>query len=502
MNWVEIDFDRVAGVLATFAIHSTLFLGGVGIWFRVAPPRRASARQAAWKIAILGAFLTTPLQCGLHLAPWSVALGPQGSRDNGDIAIDVSNGGSDFVDTAIGEANVKTSETVFDETGASLENRDSASERRSLANLSEKTTAPLMHSERASGEDRLAAWTSLLPTIVALLWTIGATFGLARIALARIQLARRADFRELRHGRERRLLDGLLRRAGVRRSARLVAASRLASPMAWGLFRWRIAIPEELLATLGPKEMKALLAHELGHLIRRDTVWNYLLGTLGALGWFQPLHRLARRMIRRESEYLCDSLAVQLAGDRLSLAKSLTTVAERLSTARKSRENVAMVTSAAADAATLVDRLGRLLDQAPLEPSSSNWRRRLMRAIAGLIAVASIVAGAPAADWASARSKTPTQVETPQRAKDALTRADTPLEWAELKSEMARIEKLLSQTPADTQMADAISRARDRWRELNRRWETLSRSPAFPDLNESRLSSIESRSSGPSLSLP
>jgi hypothetical protein len=65
-----------------------------------------------------------------------------------------------------------------------------------------------------------------------------------------------------------------------------------------------------------------VLAHELGHLVRRDPLWRFAVDVLAALFVVQPLLRVARRELRECAEMCCDDFAVQLTGRRRPLVEA------------------------------------------------------------------------------------------------------------------------------------------------------------------------------------
>lgn len=90
--------------------------------------------------------------------------------------------------------------------------------------------------------------------------------------------------------------------------------------------RWprpRIYLPVTLVRSLDAGELRAMLAHELAHLQRRD--WLRLLaGQLGRdLTFFNPLAHLAYAQFLQATEEAADDAAVIATADRLSLAACL-----------------------------------------------------------------------------------------------------------------------------------------------------------------------------------
>lgn len=96
-----------------------------------------------------------------------------------------------------------------------------------------------------------------------------------------------------------------------------------------------ICLPQKAVEKLEDAQMKAMLAHELAHVIRKDYYWNCFLILLDTLLFFQPLHRMAIKEIQTTNELLCDEWAAKIIGNNLALAQCLLTVAEWMKTPSK-----------------------------------------------------------------------------------------------------------------------------------------------------------------------
>ncbi len=72
-----------------------------------------------------------------------------------------------------------------------------------------------------------------------------------------------------------------------------------------------LLIPEDLMSRCTDSEVRGILFHELGHVRRRDLLWNWIALLLQAMHWFNPLVWLAARSFRADQELSCDEVAVR-----------------------------------------------------------------------------------------------------------------------------------------------------------------------------------------------
>jgi hypothetical protein len=161
-----------------------------------------------------------------------------------------------------------------------------------------------------------------VPTAVLAVWLAGALAGLARVEHGRRRYWRAAGARHAVADAE--AADALRRlraAAGVERTIYLTAAEGLQAPAAVGLAE--ICLPAGTLDALTPAQRESVLAHELGHLARRDPLWKVAVEVASAVFWFQPLLRVARRQMAECAELLCDGFAVRVTGRRRPLVESL-----------------------------------------------------------------------------------------------------------------------------------------------------------------------------------
>lgn len=84
-----------------------------------------------------------------------------------------------------------------------------------------------------------------------------------------------------------------------------------ATPFAIGLIHIRIVIPEVLLKTLEPEEIKTIILHEKNHIRLGHLLIYFLWDILRAILWVNPLLTLCIRDIKADFETVCDRITIQ-----------------------------------------------------------------------------------------------------------------------------------------------------------------------------------------------
>jgi HEAT repeat protein/beta-lactamase regulating signal transducer with metallopeptidase domain len=225
-----------------------------------------------------------------------------------------------------------------------------------------------------------------LPLVVVVFWSVIAlASSLYYVGRRLILVGRLADRRAVPEGPLAATLADLQRTTGYRRRVRLTMARTISSPVALGLSE--ICVPELALTELGAEQQRSMLAHELAHLARRDSLWLAGASLIERVFFFQPLNRLARRELETTAEFLSDEWAMRKTGSAVSLAKCLATVAEWIQASPLG----VPVAGLAERRSLLVSRIARLLEgRLPASPASRRgW------AVLSILVVAATVAAAP-----------------------------------------------------------------------------------------------------------
>lgn len=175
-------------------------------------------------------------------------------------------------------------------------------------------------------------------------------------------------------------LQQLSDRLGIQRTVGIVESALVQVPSVVGYLKPVILLPASALTGLGPKQIEAILAHELAHIKRGDYLVNMLQTVVEILGFYHPAVWWVSGKIRMERENCCDDLAVSLSGDRLAYARALT----RLEEIRADRFGLAVAVSGG----SLLQRIQRLVGKDSADQSKRSW---LPCVVAILLAVAVLI---------------------------------------------------------------------------------------------------------------
>ena len=88
---------------------------------------------------------------------------------------------------------------------------------------------------------------------------------------------------------------------------RVIQSDRIGGPLAFGLFRRYIAVPDHFTRTFAPKERDLALAHELAHHRAGDLYANLAAFVFLCLSWFNPFAWIAWSAFRFDQEAACDA---------------------------------------------------------------------------------------------------------------------------------------------------------------------------------------------------
>lgn len=132
----------------------------------------------------------------------------------------------------------------------------------------------------------------------------------------------------LREGREVDTLRRLERSGNMRQRIRMLISRASLEPGIFGILRPVLVWPEGISEHLEDAHLEAILAHEVGHLGRRDNLAAAVHMVVEAIFWFHPLVWWLGARLLEERERACDERVLELGSERQIYAESILRVCE------------------------------------------------------------------------------------------------------------------------------------------------------------------------------
>jgi beta-lactamase regulating signal transducer with metallopeptidase domain len=222
------------------------------------------------------------------------------------------------------------------------------------ASLSQPPERPVLAAKPGLGIATLRQAASAAEPWLVVVWLAGVVLLSLRLAMGW------GAIEQLRHrwtspapGAVAESLRDIAGRLKLSRPVRVVTSAAVRVPTALGLFRPVILMPLASLSGFSPREIEAMLAHELAHIRRHDYLVNLMQSLAETLLFYHPAVWWIGRTVRAERENCCDDLAVAATGSARHYARALLHLEE----VRSAPVQFAL----AADGASLSRRIVRLL---------------------------------------------------------------------------------------------------------------------------------------------
>jgi TonB family protein len=113
-----------------------------------------------------------------------------------------------------------------------------------------------------------------------------------------------------------------------RSGAEIRYVPQLGQPVTFGVFKPAVLLPHDF-DDLPPAVQRAVLAHELWHVRRRDWAWVLVEEVVRAVFWFHPGMWWLVSQVQQSREEVVDELSVQLTSSRRGYLEALLTFADR-----------------------------------------------------------------------------------------------------------------------------------------------------------------------------
>lgn len=310
---------QISAWLATYLVHGVCLFAVAAVAVRFVKSARCG--EQLWRAALFGPLVTASLQLGAGLQPalghWELPGSTEAVAQTPATRMAVSVDSSEAL--RLREAAILARLNELGDQLLLVTDTGPEARKRAFANAEPVTIPTANHDARPRN--------------------LGTVLGLLAVAAGIAALMMRALLEAIRiHrlGKRARLMSGpivdsvraLSARAGIRRSIRVEVTRSGSSPYATGVLFPRIVVPERATRELDAASIRAMLAHEIGHVARFDPLWTAAARSVAALFFFQPLNWLLVKRLDESAEYCCDEFAVNVTGNEVALARCLATVAE------------------------------------------------------------------------------------------------------------------------------------------------------------------------------
>jgi beta-lactamase regulating signal transducer with metallopeptidase domain len=342
----------IAGLGLTFLIHATVLLLAVWAIERLGWLKEPAWAEWAWRVALFGAFVSVAVEAIPRAAPEMSSV----QRQDAGMAVQTP------------QALLPT--RPVERTAAHA--RTDVEAPQPPAALRAETGAARTPAIAAPFAVRVP---DALIVALLLLWALGS-------AILSLRVLRQS--RGVLRLRERLLRDGetpgdalldtlrdLAREMGVRAPLMRILpglAGPLVLPGAILLPRWAEG--------LDPRQQRAMLAHELAHLRRRDPLWRPLQRLACVPLFFHPLAWRAVHRLESLAETLCDRAAAERSGGGRPLAECLAECLARAASSTHAPRSAGWALAMAEHDAGIVSRVKDLLETPHMKMSSipARWR--------------------------------------------------------------------------------------------------------------------------------
>lgn len=205
-------------------------------------------------------------------------------------------------------------------------------------------------------------------------------------------------------------LAALLAQLKISRPVSLLSSTTAQVPLVIGWLKPAILIPAGLLSGLDPRQLEAILAHELAHVRRHDYLINLLQSLVESLLFFHPAVWWTSALIRKEREHCCDDIAARHSGGALEYGRALAALEAELGAQPP-------LIGLAASGGNLLQRIRRLAGSP--DPQRSAWPAALVSLSAVAILAIGLLINANAQEKPEINGKPEAEAEAEDKAEQA-----------------------------------------------------------------------------------
>lgn len=241
---------------------------------------------------------------------------------------------------------------------------------------------------------------------------------------------------------------------GTPRLPRLMRSPIVSSPISLGILKPVVVVPERLLETVLPGELRDVLVHEYAHVAHRDHLVGLLQRVAAMLFWLHPLVHVLNRELARAREEMCDNYVLR-QGHPTRYARTLLALAQRPTFFRRVPHGAGLLHARW----RLADRITGLLDaRRRLTTRMSGWllsAATLVFFTAGVLVAGCRLSAAHESEAVQPAASEPAPRETGER---RLIAAGVPLEAIEMPGDEERQHRVTIRVKADgTYVIDGVA---------------------------------------------
>jgi beta-lactamase regulating signal transducer with metallopeptidase domain len=301
-------------LVINYAIHSTVLLSGAYLVTRYGFSKNPRITELIWRCALFGALLTAPIQAYTHSAHYgSIATNTHMTQT--PIA-STNRRFSNDVSKTVSKPHITNSNLGLTPNNLGSDSPPSSVPYEALAARSEAMEEVYL---RPNVTYISAIALSITPYVM-LAWLIYALYLTYKLRLKiAITNSLAAHYEQCDPGY---FSDFIVRSYNLAPSTfNIKINSDWKSPIV--MPDSSICMPKWAFLKLNQKQLEAMLAHEIAHVLRRDPVWGIAIEFMKHLFFFQPLNRIASTALATQAEYICDQSSSDISGHRKELAEAL-----------------------------------------------------------------------------------------------------------------------------------------------------------------------------------
>ncbi|MEG2915598.1 MAG: M56 family metallopeptidase, partial [Oscillospiraceae bacterium] len=157
----------------------------------------------------------------------------------------------------------------------------------------------------------------LFDVAIPLTWFFGMISAFVILIASKVYLSYKIKHHSLSHNQFNEIFLNCKAKLNVNGNIQIITQDYIKSPSLIGLIKPKILLPQYT-STMSEENLSYILFHELAHFKRKDMLINYILLTLQAIHWFNPLIWLIFKLIREDMELLNDSYVLNHIGNENS----------------------------------------------------------------------------------------------------------------------------------------------------------------------------------------